>query len=596
MIKEAILHQNEAPYIYSKSRNCLVFRIRTGQKDVNSCNLVYWARTNPEKKNKIAMICRERDGLFDYYEVEVFFTKVARYQKYFFLLEDLNGKTFYVNAYGIYEKEPRNGYFEFLYANSKDFIAFPEWSKGLIYYQIFPDRFNNGDTSNDRSDCVKWGSRPTRENYMGGDLQGILQKLPYLTELGVECLYLTPIFEGDFNHKYAITDYFKIDPSFGTKEDFRALVEECHQNKIRIILDGVFNHTGIHFQPFEDVLHNQADSCYKDWFYFTGFPAYISHHSYECVGAYKWMPKLNTSNLEVREFILQVMEYWIKEFGIDGWRLDVADEVDSIVWQEARVRLKEKYPEILLIGETWGYASAMVAGHELDSAMNYVFSDTLKAFFATNEIRAKEFDNRLNHMLSRYFEACNQVMYNLIDSHDTPRFLFLCGGEKEKLKIAAAFQFLFPGSPAIYYGDEIGMSGDNDPDCRKAMQWDEPDESLFEWYKKLITIRKREPAIRKGRYFTNVCKEAANLFGFVRCYEKEEVYAVFNNSNACVTGEIPVLNEGVYQSLVDNATWESKRLGEKESYYNQDVLEYRGKVAIALPPYSIQVIKKQRKV
>lgn len=194
----------------------------------------------------------------------------------------------------------------------------PEWAKGQVYYQIFPERFKNGDTANDPEGCVPWGTPPTPENYMGGDLKGILEKLPYLRSLGVDCIYLNPIFQGDFNHKYATTDYFHVDPAFGTEEDLRELISQLHASGMKLLLDGVFNHTGIHFPPFADLLEKQEASAYRDWFHVTKFPIETTPHHYECVGAYPYMPKLNTANPEVREYILSVMEYWIREFHIDG--------------------------------------------------------------------------------------------------------------------------------------------------------------------------------------------------------------------------------------------------------------------------------------
>lgn len=593
MLKEAISHNNTNKYIYAKKRTYLVFRIRVARGDVKSCVLNYWARTNPEEKKKILMKCKQRDKMFDYYEVEVIFSKVARYQKYYFELEDHQNNKLFVSAYDISEVEPQNGYYEFLYANIGDLVSIPEWSKGQIYYHIFPERFFDGDVSNNREDCCSWESTPTRENYMGGDIKGITKKIQYLKELGVQCLYLNPIFKADFNHKYATTDYYTIDPEFGTKEDFIELVNICHKNEIRIILDGVFNHVGIHFKPFEDVLEKQEKSIYKDWFYITEYPVTISHHNYECVGGYKWMPKLNSSNLEVRKYILEVMDFWIREYHIDGWRLDVSDEVDAIVWQEARVILKDKYPNTLLLGETWGYGAKLVGGNQLDIIMNYVFRDIMLDFFAYRSIDVNELDSRINRMLAEYHNEINVGMYNLLDSHDTPRFLYECKGDKQKMKMAVAFQYFFLGSPTIYYGDEVGMTGDNDPDCRRAMEWDQnkQDLQLLESYQILGKIRNNEISIKKGEYFTVLCNKKTNTFGFIRKLEKEAIYIIFNNSTTETLETVPLIYNVDCYDIFEKKELTTIGKETQEVFYNQDILDYVSKVSIRVAPFSIRVIK-----
>ena len=482
MKREAIQHFNTEEYVYPIKRNELVFKIRVAKKDISKCVLIYWDRTKPENLKKCELKCKYRDELFDYFQGNIIFHQIARYQKYYFELTDNSGNIIYYTANGAQQVLPKSGFFEYLYVNGTDVITSPSWAKGVIYYQIFPERFCNGNRENDPEGCKPWGSLPDREHHMGGDLQGIIQKISYLKELGIECIYLNPIFEGDFNHKYATTDYFKIDSQFGDEETFRELVNICHSYEIKIVLDGVFNHTGVHFGPFQDVLENQEGSRYVKWFHINHYPVEPSHHNYECVGAYKWMPKLDTSNPEVREFILKVMFYWIDNFQIDGWRLDVADEVDPSVWEEARMRIKEKYPDKILLGETWGYAGKMLRGNQMDSVMNYVFRDAIRDYIAEKTISVTQLDSRLNHMLAYYKDETDNLLYNLLDSHDTERFLYLCHENKKLLKLAAAFQMLFPGSPAIYYGDEVGMTGDNDPDCRRCMEWGEnADQDMRDW-------------------------------------------------------------------------------------------------------------------
>ena len=571
---------NTEHYLYLIARNELVIRIRTAKKDIKKCTVIYWSRTTPETKKEIILECVQSDELFDYFETTIKFSKVARYQKYYFSLMDNTGERYYYSVNGFCNVVPEDGYFEYLYANENDVIKVPEWAKGTIYYQIFPERFCDGNRYNNETNYMPWGSEPTRENFMGGDLAGIHQKIPYLKELGVECLYLNPIFEADFNHKYATTDYFKIDPIFGTNDEFKKFVDACHNANIKVVLDGVFNHTGIHFKPFEDVLNNGKKSQYYNWFHINADEIHISHNDYECVGAYKFMPKLNSSNSEVRKFILKVLNYWIENYGIDGWRLDVADEVDSTVWREARCFLKEKYPDILLIGETWGYGDKLLVGNQLDSVMNYMFRDAVRDYFAKEIIDVETFDYRINHMLAGYKKETNQIMYNLLDSHDTERFLTMCNENINKMKLAVAFQMLFIGSPAIYYGDEIGLTGLNDPDCRKCMIWDDTQNlELKNWYKKWIKIRNEHLEIRKGSFKTVFVDNDKEVYAFARQLGNEETYVFLRKGN--------VGAEEIVCSLFDS---------EKEYFdvwSNEKVINNNGTLSFAMEPYSVKVISKK---
>lgn len=590
MKKEAIQHFNTEEYIYPVKRNELVFKIRCAKKNISKCILVYWDRTKPENQKKQELKCCYRDGLFDYFQGKIIFHQIARYQKYYFELTDCSGNMMYYTANGLQQVIPKSGFFEYLYVNGTDVITFPEWAKGVIYYQIFPERFCNGNHGNDPEGCKPWGTLPDREHHMGGDLQGIIQKIPYLKELGIECIYLNPIFEADFNHKYATTDYFKIDSQFGTEETFRELVDTCHSYGIRIVLDGVFNHTGVHFKPFQDVLEKQGKSRYVKWFHINHYPVEPSHHNYECVGAYKWMPKLDTSNPEVREFILKVMFYWIDHYGIDGWRLDVADEVDPSVWEEARIQIKEKYPDKILLGETWGYAGKMLRGNQMDSVMNYVFRDALRDYIAEKSISVTEFDSRLNHMLAYYKDETNCLLYNLIDSHDTERFLYLCREDKTLLKLAVAFQILFPGSPAIYYGDEVGMTGDNDPDCRRCMEWGEnADKAVKNWYQKMIQLRKDYSCIRSGSFRTVIADETTDTYGFVRKDETGSCYVILHRGTKNCKIECPVLERGVFAEVLSGELLREEDIGEAE-FLNEDITEYKGKITLQMEPYSVKVI------
>ena len=592
MNKEAVFHINTENYIYPVSRNQLIIKIRTAKKEIKKCQVIYWNRTEEESQKTEILQVIHRDELFDYFQIKITFSQIARYQKYYFCLIDDENKTWYYGAEGLCSTVPSSHYFEYLYANVNDVISYPEWTEGTVYYQIFPERFCNGDKGNDPAHCVSWMETPDRENFMGGDLQGIIQKLSYLKELGIECIYLNPVFRADFNHKYATADYYEIDPVFGTAEVFENLVEKCHENGIKIILDGVFNHTGVHFPPFLDVLEKGEKSKYRDWFFINKYPPSITHHDYECVGAYKYMPKLNTANHEVQKFVIEVMDFWIQKYHIDGWRLDVADEVDSTLWQEARIYLKARYPDIVLIGETWGYGGRLLSGNEMDSVMNYMFRDAVLNYYALEQIEVTEFDYQINHMLALYKEENNQVMYNLIDSHDTARFLFTSRENREKLKIAAAFQILFEGSPAIYYGDERGMTGDNDPDCRRCMTWENQEgEEIFQWYQQLLSIRKKYRSIRRGDFKTVIADKDTDVYGFVRTCGQERTYVLIHKGKKVRQIACPVLEtETCYRELIENKEYNSKTMETNCHFYNEDIMEYKAVIPIRMEPYSVKVI------
>lgn len=593
MNKTAIRHLNTSRYVYPQARNVLNFSIQVARKDIKTCRLYYFSRNHPEDLKYKDMTWKYRDAYFDYFECTVHFSSVARYQKYYFRLEDYQENVEYLSAYGFTKTKPESGFYEYLYTNAGDIITAPDWSKGQIFYQIFPERFFDGNAKNNNENVVSWGSKPTRDNFMGGDIAGITKKLDYLEELSIQCLYLTPIFDADFNHKYATTNYFKIDPGFGTEAEFKTLVDECHKRGIKIILDGVFNHTGVHFKAFQDILKHQENSKYKDWYYINKFPIEIANDYYECVGDYKWMPKLNTSNIEVQEFILEVMEYWLEKFNIDGWRLDVADEVDQMLWKKANNRLKSNDNDVLLLGETWGYGYEMMHGDELDSVMNYVFRDAVRDFFAFESIDVKEFDHRINNMLAAYFSDKKYSLYNLLDSHDTARFLYLCDEQKDKLKLAVTFQFMFLGSPAIYYGDEIGITGDTDPDCRRAMVWEggKQDEEILEWYKTLAKIRVAEPCVSRGEYSTNICDEEKSTYGFIRYTKKDAVYVVFNRANEALNISIPLLHTNDVKDLITDKIYSSQKLDSRKPYYNDDVITYKAQLDINIDANSVLILK-----
>lgn len=523
MNQSAIRHQSFYPFVQPLARDSAVFLLEAAPRDLAECILVWWKRSEPEKVFRKAASIRYSTETADQWAVSVSFPEEAHYIKYYFILSDTDGSEHRYNAYGFDKAE--HGCFEILQLNGTDLISVPAWAKGCVWYQIFPERFDK-DPVTDR-ELDPWDAAPTPDNYLGGTLSGIRRHLPYLAELGVECLYLNPIFKGDFNHKYATTDYLSVDPMFGTEEDLRQLTEEAHQNGIRIVLDGVFNHCGIHFAPFADLMQNGSGSAYADWFYLKKEPVEIDPACYECVGDYPYMPRLNGASQGVRDYVLKVLLYWLEKVHIDGWRFDVADELDMTAVRYWREAVKHAYPDAIMLAETWGGAVRMITPGTFDCAMNYLFRDAAVDFFARRSTSPAEFKNRLASMLQLYPDANMQAMFNCLGSHDTPRFLTEAGEDKDRLRLAMAFQMLFPGAPSVYYGDEIGMKGYNDPGCRGGMAWNSMDQELLSWQKQWIAFRKEHAVLRTGG-ITLLDESDPALFSFSRSDPSEEIIAVFN--------------------------------------------------------------------
>ena len=538
----AIRHLSFYPFMQALARSKVRFCLEASADDLTVCELVWWKRSKPEEKQTVPMYVSICNRHIDRWMAEVPFQEEAHYIKYCFRLTDQAGKTAWYNAYGLHAEESSEGSFEILQVNETDVLHVPVWSQGCIYYQIFPERFAKfGKT---RGPIDAWNAAPTRDNFLGGNLRGIIERLPYLNDLGIECVYLNPIFLGDFNHKYATTDYFKIDPMFGTEPDLLDLVEKAHSLGIRVVLDGVFNHVGIHFAPFMDFMEKGEKSAYRDWFYPKKYPIRIDPACYECVGDYPYMPRLNGANAEVRSYVQKVLLYWLEHAQIDGWRFDVADELDRhavTIWREA---VKHDFPDALILAETWSDASRLLGPDGFDSAMNYLFRDAAIDFFARSSITAERFRDRLNSLLMRYPEGINLSMYNLLGSHDTARFLTEAGGESWRLCLAMAFQMVFPGAPAIYYGDELGMTGENDPGCRGGMAWDSPNETLHSWQKEMIALRKKHSCLRTGSY--QVLAASNRLFALKRANEKDSLIALFNTGNASQTLDLTEAEEPVH--------------------------------------------------
>jgi cyclomaltodextrinase len=457
-------------------------------------------------------------------------------------------------------------------------IVTPEWVKDTVFYQIFPDRFARSEQVDKPSNLEEWDGPPTIYGFKGGDLMGVVERLDYLQELGITAIYFNPIFRSAANHRYHTADYYQVDPILGGNEAFRKLLDAAHARNIRIVLDGVFNHASRGFYQFNHTLENGAASLYLDWFYFnkewlqTGEPlnAYpgpkeedfmrrgesLKRLGYEAWWDLPALPKFNTDTQAVRRFIFDVARHWI-EFGADGWRLDVPDEIDDDgFWQEFRRVVKATNPEAYIVGELWDDAHRWLQGDQFDGVMNYGFSRACLGFFGGKRLdttqhpggyelkplSATQFADAVDRMLGLYDWQATLAQLNLLDSHDMPRFLTLVNGDKDALKLATLFQMALPGAPCIYYGDEIGMEGQHDPDCRRTFPWDESrwDHDLLGWFRRAIALRKTHPVLRRGYYLHLLADDEAGVYTFARQGEGETLTVILNNGAASHDLDVPV--------------------------------------------------------
>jgi neopullulanase len=453
-------------------------------------------------------------------------------------------------------------------------ITTPDWVQDAVFYQIFPDRFaRSAHNPNDSLTFEAWDSPPTIFGYKGGDLYGVAERLDYLKDLGITALYLNPIFASASNHRYHTFDYYNVDPLLGGNEAFKFLLDEAHKKNIRIILDGVFNHASRGLWQFHHVLENGNGSPYKDWFHFDperlsgkkhwgAYPgpqenkALQQHEdSLTAIGYRGWwnlpaLPKFNIQAPAVREFLFDVAEHWIK-LGADGWRLDVATEIDDdSFWQEFRNRVRAVKPEAYIVAEIWHESQRWLQGDQFDAIMNYDVTRPVIAFFSNGKldlrvlhqqdnyngikhsIDAHEFANRIDHNLGLYKQDITYSQLNLLDSHDTPRFLSCASGDKSTLRLAWLFLFCYPGAPCIYYGDEIGLDGEHDPHCRKSFPWDESkwDKDLLQYAKEVTALRNNNPALRRGNY--KRLWSDHGVYAFSRSYEGETFVVALNASES----------------------------------------------------------------
>jgi len=490
MNRASIFHQVMSPWCYPLDNTQIEIKIKTG-KEVNQVILIYGdPHAFQQDKHvwtwqsfKLEMLMSGNGEYHRYFTLAI--TPPNKRLKYCFILVSDDEKCVYgENGFQNPDEQIDHwNYFFYPYHHQSDIYKAPDWVRDTVWYQIFPDRFNASPM------VKKWPTGSvTNAIHYGGNLVGIIDKLPYIHDLGCTGIYLTPIFLSPSSHKYDTSDYYRIDPKFGTEDELIKLVQEAHRLNIKVMLDGVFNHTGLLFEPWI-LARKDSKSSYRDWFYFT-------KNGYETFSFAKNMPKLNTSNPELIEYFCKVGQYWIQKADIDGWRLDVANEISPIFLRQFRKAVLS-IKDVYILGEVWHDSNPWLMGDQFDGVMNYPYTRLIIDFIITQSISLEQFRNRVDDYLNRYASPIYTNQFNLFDSHDTERLMSKANNNQQRVKQALALLFISIGSPCIYYGTEIGMEGKTDPDCRRLMQF-EPDPKihpLYQLIQSFIKLRKENKCL-----------------------------------------------------------------------------------------------------
>lgn len=445
--------------------------------------------------------------------------------RYYFELITTEDEVWFYAENGFYDEKHRQLYggtmqcFTFPWMNPADIGKTPHWVTSCVWYQIFPERFCNGDPAINPEGTLAWAGpkdKVSNEQFYGGDLKGIESKLDYLQDLGITGLYLTPINEASTTHKYDTTDYEKIDPHFGDRQVMKELVKNAHAKNMRVMLDGVFNHCGWNFKPWQDVVEKGPESEYFEWFMVNEWPFNPKEHNskkgrYYSFAFADFMPKLNTNNQKVIDYLLSVCEMWVKEYDIDGLRLDVANEISHKFCKLLRERMRSLKPDFYILGEIWHDSIEWLRGDEFDAVMNYPLAGSISEFWIDEEKEKHEFEYAINRCYTMYTQQINDALFNMLDSHDTIRLVTKIGS-LDKFYQQMAVLFAMPGSTCIYYGTEIALEGSFDPDCRRCMPWKEIEEGKYDdriqIMKQLIKLRKENPLFRSRNFhFTEEYKQ-----------------------------------------------------------------------------------------
>ena len=514
----AVEHRSFDNYCYPIDKDTLIINIRTG-KDIRRVTLVWGDPFIGGIMGGEWNWSGERTDMTDVRELpnHLWWSIAVKPQfkrcRYYFELDD-GGQTLCFVENGFFtqrdlKKQSFPFVFIFPWMNQADLCTPPVWPEDTVWYQIFPSRFCRGGGKSDAGAYKEWAppdKTVTNTERYGGNLQGIIERLDYLAALGITGLYLNPVNSSPSEHKYDTTDYFEIDRSFGTKDDMKRLVSEAHKRGIRVMLDGVFNHTGKDFFAWRDVLENREKSKYASWYIVNNFDFEKSgskarRGDYYAFAFADGMPKLNTNNPEVREYLLGVCETWVREYDIDALRLDVANELSHVFCRELRARMKALKSDFYIVGEIWHNSLPWLRGDEFDAVMNYPLSNAVFDFASSPETDTQTLERNINYCFTMYYAQTTRVQFNLLDSHDTVRLVTKTKNRDKTLQ-QLVFLFAMPGSVCLYYGTEVLLEGVHDPDNRRCMPWKEIESGKYDdridFTKKLIALRRTHRALQSA--------------------------------------------------------------------------------------------------
>lgn len=516
-----IFHRPMSEYAFALDDTHYIFRLRTGKGEAVSVRFYYADRAVMTPKLQFAPLPMEKfrtDRYFDWYEIRLE-TRFERIAYYFELQNGVETLFYYGDCYEMAGTPTRADYFQLPFNHRADRFAAPAWTRDAVVYNIFPDSFAAGKR------LAPNGAPPCR----GGTVRGVTENLDYIASLGFNCIYLNPIFAARSYHRYDTLDYYRIDPHMGAEDDLRDLVRRAHALGIRVILDGVFNHVSSDHPFFRDVLEKGRASRYYSCFYALPetprMPAAGELPGYTCFSYVADMPKTNTADPFLRQYFCDIGAYWVRKFDVDGWRLDVANELDDGFLRAFRASVKAAKSDALIVGEVWENAAHYLGGDMLDSAMNYDFRRYCRRFFAEQTVDAETFDTNVSTLLLRYNENALFAQLNLLDSHDVSRFLSLCGGKTERMELAVLLQMTFPGMPCVFYGDEKGLCGESEPEYRRPMAWD-ASSPLEEVYRRMIALRKTHPALRYGSFHTELA--CGGVYRYSRVWNSTKITVAMN--------------------------------------------------------------------
>jgi glycosidase len=564
-----IYHEAKSKYAYIYDKETIHLRVIATKNKIDSIKVIYgdpfhWGpkehsdewEWKVDEKDNITLRKEYETTQFDHFFIAIK-PKTLRV-KYAFVVNEqyLFGTREIIDLIKSPElKYHHFNYFNYPYLNEEDIFDAPNWVQNQTWYSIFPERFFNGDSSINLPNTKPWGSidNVSNEDRFGGDLQGIIDKLDYIKDSGFTGIYMTPIFESDTAHKYDVNNYFKIDKAFGSNETFKELVNQAHDRGLKVMLDAVFNHCGFRHPYFQDVIKNGKQSKYYDCFHIINHSLPVinfdvdnsgkiiksslkelrNNHTllnYRTFAFTPYMPKLNTNHPIMRQHLLDVSTFWINEYDIDGWRLDVSNEVSHSFWRDFRKQVKAAKKDAYIVGENWDNSNPWLKGDQYDGVMNYELLFPIWNYFGTNidhmQYTSTEFMYRINQVLTDYPKNVLPSLYNLVDSHDTTRILEICNNRIELVKLPYLFLFTFPGAPSIYYGGEIGLSGKHDPLNRKCMIWDQDKQnlSLQTFIKKIIQLRNTYRAFKSVDYNWIETNDSEEYIIF----QKEDIYFIIS--------------------------------------------------------------------